>query len=117
MKSGFKELRLCSRKPAPTRRRLLDNLGRLVLHDLTCQSLFSHQAFLICVLEHVPGRGVGLGTVVRVGFFPIGELPTLEWRGVGHEWDVCLGRHLTEQIRVVVWGETWGCVGCVWVAY
>ena len=22
------------------------------------------------------------------------EIPRLEWRGVGHEWDVCLGRRL-----------------------
>ena len=36
------------------------------------QSLFSHQSFLIDILEHVPRRRIGFRTIVGVGLLPIG---------------------------------------------
>ena len=49
--------------------------------------------------------------------FVIAEVSALEWRGVGHEWDMFLGRHSVVGIHIVVWRESWGCVGSVRVAY
>ena len=49
-----------------------------VLHTkVDLQSLFSHQSFLIDILEHVPRRHVGFGTIVGVGLLPIGYQLTL----------------------------------------
>ena len=83
----------------------------------------------ISVLEHVPQRHVGLRTIVGVGLFPIGcqltpvvkivwtewftEISRLEWKGVGHEWDVCLGRHLVAG-TCLFWGSPIGeRMGCL----
>ena len=39
------------------------------------------------------------------------EIPRLEWRGVGHEWDVCLGRRLVVGTHLF-WGSPIGeCTG------
>jgi len=35
----------------------------------------------------------------------------LEWRGIGYEGDMRLGRRLVEQIHVVVGRESWECIG------
>ena len=58
-----------------------DRMEVMVLHigiphvrwaKLDPQSLFSHQSFLIDILEHVPRRCIGFETVVGVGLLPIG---------------------------------------------
>ena len=42
--------------------------------------------------------------------FVVVEFSMPEWRCVGHEWDVCLGKCLVGWIHIVIWGETRRCI-------
>lgn len=58
--------------PAAARRCFLDDLRRLILHDLASQCLLRHQSFLVRIFQNVVSGGcIRLGAVVRIGVFPV----------------------------------------------
>ena len=62
----------------------------------TCCMCLSWQALTCEVVGS--GQAGRAGKIIRTERFT--EISSLKWRGVGHEWEVCLGRHLVVGTRL-----------------